>query len=112
VTPFDRDSYRYPANSRYYGIAFVTVTLPDGREVRCLERRFVPDPSRLAAARLHEVVDGDRLDLLAATYLADPELGWRIADANRAMRPADLTATQGRKLRIPLPDGVPGGSNA
>ena len=34
----------------------------------------------------------DRLDVMAAQYLGDPELFWRICDANGAMRPEEFTA--------------------
>ena len=40
--------------------------------------------------------------------MGDPEAFWRIADANSALRPQDLTRTPGRRLRITLPEGIPG----
>jgi hypothetical protein len=54
------------------------------------------------------VTQGERLDNITARYLDDPQQFWRICDANRAMRPGDLTAGIGRRLRITLPEGVPG----
>jgi hypothetical protein len=36
-------------------------------------------------------------------------LSWRLCDANGAMRPDELTETPGRRLRITLPEGIPGG---
>ena len=45
-------------------------------------------------------------------YLGDPEQFWRVCDANRAMRPDELTETIGRRLRITLPEGIPGAPNA
>ena len=59
-------------------------------------------------AEEHAVVQGDRLDNLAGLYLGDPALFWRLCDANRAMRPEELTETVGRQLRITLPQGVTG----
>ncbi|MFL5804527.1 MAG: hypothetical protein ACJ8CR_22625 [Roseiflexaceae bacterium] len=50
--------------------------------------------------------------MLPAGYLDDPEQFWRICDANRAMRPDELTETVGRRLRITLPEGIPGMPNA
>ena len=50
--------------------------------------------------------EGDRLDNIAATLIGDAELAWRIADANRAMRPGALTEEQGRRLVITLPEGL------
>jgi hypothetical protein len=53
-------------------------------------------------------VEGDRLDTIAAKYLGDPEQFWRIADANGAMRPEELTDAIGDKLHITLPQGIGG----
>src|SRR4051812_16705151 len=93
----------FPSNSRYQAIETAKLTRPDGREVVYLKRRFVPPPERMALLQEHVVVEGDRLDNLAARYLADPEQFWRICDANRAMRPAELTEVPARRLRITLP---------
>lgn len=100
----------FPANSRYATVAIEVTTHPDGHRTACLLRRFSPPPETMAVQRRHAVVEGDRLDTLAAVHVGDPELSWRIADANRAMRPASLVAVVGRVLTIPLPDGVPGRS--
>ena len=54
----------------------------------------------------------ERLDNLAALYFGDPELFCRLCDANRALRPEELTETPGLQLRITLPEGVPGNGNA
>lgn len=99
---------RFPANSRYQAIETTKLVLPDGTEVVHLRRRLLPSPERLANMAEHLVGEGDRIDNIAARYLGDPEQYWRICDANRAMRPAELTETIGRRLRITLPDGVPG----
>ena len=55
-------------------------------------------PERFSLLVEHTVTGGDRLDNLAAHYFGDPELFWRICDANRALRPDDLTETAGRRL--------------
>ena len=78
------------------------------RTIVYLRRRFVPPPERFALLQEHVVTQGDRLDNIAAHYLGDPEQFWRICDANRAMRPDELTETIGRRLRITLPEGIPG----
>jgi hypothetical protein len=72
-----------------------------------LSRRFVPSPERFSQLQEHVVVEGDRLDNLAAHYIGDPEQFWRAADANNAMRPEALTEEIGRRLRITLPEGIP-----
>jgi hypothetical protein len=99
-------------NSRYLGIATTTMTAPDGTTVSYVQRRFLPQPGQLIQLQQHSVVQGDRLDVIAAQYFRDPTLFWRVCDANGAMRPEDLTATIGRVLRICLPAGIPGGPNA
>lgn len=96
------------ATSRYYGIEVTTGTLPDGREVPYLRRRFPPDPAALTQIGTYTVRPGDRVDVVAAATIGDPEQAWRLADANGAMRPAELTETPGRQLRVTQPEGVPG----
>jgi len=98
----------FSATSRYYGIDTDTLDLPQGKTLIYLQRRFVPPPERFQVLQEHTIVQGDRLDNLAAQYLGDPTLFWRLCDANRAMRPEELTETLGRKLRITLPEGITG----
>lgn len=100
----------FPATSRYHGIGTRTRKLTDGREVAYLERRFLPDPKDFALLAEHRVEQGDRIDLITARYLNDPLQFWRVCDANAAMRPDDLTTEDrvGTRLRITLPEGVPG----
>jgi hypothetical protein len=98
----------FAANSRYLNIATTKLELPDGTQIVYLARRFVPQPETLALLQEHVVVDRDRIDNIAARYIGDPEQYWRICDANRAMRPAALTEQPGRRLRISLPEGIPG----
>lgn len=102
----------FPPTSRYHGIETATLETSDGRTVIYLKRRFVPPPDRFALLQEHVVVQGDRLDNITARYLGDPEQFWRICDANGAMRPDELTDEIGRRLRITLPEGIPGMPNA
>jgi hypothetical protein len=102
----------FAVNSRYLGIATSTLVAADGSTIAYVQRRFIPQPDQLAQLQQHTVVQGDRLDVLAAQYLGDPQLFWRICDANGAMRPQDLTSTVGTVLRICLPAGIPGGPSA
>ena len=101
----------YPTTSRYYGIGSAVLSTADGRAVVYLKRRFLPQPDQLALVQEHSVSEGDRIDNLAHQYLGDAEQYWRLADANRAMDPAELTATVGRRLRVTLPEGVPGAAH-
>ncbi len=109
--PAELEASLFPQTSRYFGRRILKHTRADGREVAYLERRFLPDEEDLEEIRLHTVVEGERLDLLAHRYLGDPEQFWRICDANGAIDPEDLEAI-GRQLRITRPEGFPGGANA
>lgn len=61
-----------------------------------LQRTIVPPTDYT----VHRIVYGDRLDLLAARAYGDPELWWRIADANPSLAfPDDLPL--GELLKIP-----------
>ncbi len=60
----------------------------------------------------HLVTQDERLDNITAQYFNDPEQFWRLCDANGAIRPDELTETIGRRLRITLPEGIPGTPNA
>lgn len=98
----------FPPTSRYHDVEVATLELPDGRRIAYLRRRFVPPAEAFAPLRDHVVRDGERLDHVAAIHLGDPEQFWRIADANGAIAPEQLTETPGRRIRITLPAGVPG----
>lgn len=102
----------FPPNSRYHGLPAVEVVTSSGRTVVCVARRWVPAPERFAEIDRHVVTETDRPDNLAARYLGDPEQFWRLCDANRALRPDELTRTPGRRLRITLPEGIPGAPDA
>ncbi len=98
----------FPVTSRYHGIDTATLETTDGRIIVYLRRRFVSPPERFTLVQEHTVVQGDRLDNLAARYLGDPEQFWRLCDANGVMRPEELTETVGFKIRIALPEGMTG----
>ena len=89
--------------SRYYNLETVKLQLPDGREAVYNRRRFLPKGTSLPLLVEVTVTEGDRLDLITARTLGDPEHFWRVADANDAMNPFDLTAETGRVLRVPVP---------
>lgn len=105
-------TFQFPPTSRYYNIDTSTLEDANGNKTVYLQRRFVPAPERFALLLEHVVKQAERLDNIAAQYLGDPEQFWRICDANRALRPDELTETVGRRLRITLPEGIPGTPNA
>jgi hypothetical protein len=98
----------FAANSRYFGVDTATLERPGRPPIVYLRRRFLPPPSRFQTIQEHTVIQGERLDAITAQYLADATLFWRLCDANRAMRPDELTETVGRRIRITLPEGVTG----
>jgi hypothetical protein len=98
-------------SSRYYGFAIEKFTRPDGVQIAYLQRRIIPQPDIYISLQNHVVVDGDRLDNLAATHLGDPILFWIICDANGTMDPDALTAQNqvGRTIHIPVASSIPSG---
>lgn len=97
----------FTRTSRYYGLPTAEREGPDGRAIVYVRRRFLPPLGRGAVLAEHSVIQGDRLDNVTARYLGDPEQFWRVADANTAMRPDELTAEDrlGDLIVIPLPQG-------
>jgi hypothetical protein len=102
----------FPATSRYHGIKTTTRETVEEKTVVYLRRRFVPRSERFVLLQEHTVTQGERLDNIASKYLGDPGQFWRLCDANDAMRPDELTETVGRRIRITLPEGIPGVPNA
>ena len=102
----------FSITSRYYGIVTVTLERLDGKKITYVRRRFVPPPERFELLVEHVVTEGERVDNITAQYLGDPEQFWRVCDANGAVRPDELVETIGRRIRITLPEGIPGTPNA
>lgn len=96
----------FDPSSRYYKIedAVHETTSSDGtmRHVVYKRRRFLPRSEEAPVLTEHVTAAGDRLDNLSARYLQDATLGYRICDANDVMRPRDLVAQVGRRIRISL----------
>ena len=96
----------FEPNSRYYSLATKTLLVTDAdgetREVRYVERRFIPRESGPTLVE-HSVVQGERLDQITAKYLSDPAEFWRVADANELLRPEELTDEIGRRIVIAMP---------
>jgi len=102
----------FAPTSRYHNLPVATFTSDQGRSLSHLRRRFIAPPARFAQVQEHMVVQGDRPDTLAAHYLGDAEQFWRIADANNVLQPNDLTDAPGSRLRITMPEGIPGTGDA
>jgi hypothetical protein len=97
----------FTANSRYAGQETAEWKRADGQTVLFVKRRFVPPPESFATLQEYRVEENDRLDNIAASFYSDPELYWRLCDANGAMNPPELVSRPGRRLRITLPEGIP-----
>jgi hypothetical protein len=100
-----------PPTSRYYGLPVQMREAPDGTKTVYFQRRLVPQPERFDLLQEHLVTQGERLDNLTARFLGNPELFWRLCDANRALHPRELEEA-GFRLKITLPEGIPGTPHA
>jgi hypothetical protein len=90
--------------SRYYPLETAAIAR-HGRILVYKRRRFLPQGDAMPLLAEVTVIEGDRLDLITARTLGDPEQFWRVCDANNAMSPFDLTRENGRTLRVAIPQG-------
>ena len=93
----------FDTSSRYYRLETATYVTSDERSIRYVRRRFLRQGGSLPLLVEVTLAEGDRLDLITAHTLGDPEQFWRVADANDAMNPFELTGEPGETLRIPVP---------
>lgn len=92
----------FDQTSRYAPLEEAEHTLPDGRTVVYKRRRFLPHARDLQPLAEEPVRAGDRIDLVAARTIGDPEQFWRVCDANDALEPEALVEP-GRRLVIASP---------
>ena len=99
----------FEPSSRYYNIETAKMTVGNNggepRVVSYKRRRIIAPGETMTTLVEHTVVQGDRLDNLAARYVGDPEQFWRICDANDVLRPEELTEEIGRIIKIGLAEG-------
>ena len=86
--------------SRYQKQATYLVTRADGTQV-AVTRLPLPLPAKLLG--FHRRHEGQRLDLIAAHYLADATTFWRLCDADNHMAPDALAAHD--LIGIPAKEG-------
>jgi hypothetical protein len=96
----------FPAGSRYAALPLAVIEI-GGQLVKYVTRRFLPGPERFATLAEHVVAEGERPDTIAAATIGDPEQYWRLCDANNALHPREI-AVPGARIRVSLPEGVPG----
>ncbi len=93
-------------NSRYAGTGFgLFRTSPSDPGITYVLRRFIAQQADIPVIFEHVVRAGERPDLLAFQVYGDPELYWRIADANAVTDPFEMTDTLAASILIP---SVPG----
>lgn len=90
------------ANSRYAKTETTTYTRADGEEIAYLRRRFCPRGEDMPLMVEVTAQEGDRLDLITARTLGDPEQFWRVCDANNALHPEELEQS-GTVVRVAVP---------
>ncbi|HWN69221.1 MAG TPA: hypothetical protein VNM90_16390 [Haliangium sp.] len=93
----------FSPRSRYYTIETATHESEGERPVAYVRRRFLPRGERMPVLVEITVTEGERLDLITARTLGDPEQFWRVCDANNTMNPADLVAEAGTSVRVAIP---------
>lgn len=82
--------------SRYEKAPIVVVTREDGAHIVAVRPLRRPAPP---VALMHTRHEGERLDHIAARFLADPTAFWRLCDAANAMSAEALGAHQ----TVPVP---------
>ena len=93
----------YAPNSRYYSLIIRERTNADGVTEAFVARRIIPAMARYRALDRHRTDGDERIENLSADYLGDPELYWRICDANGDEDPGMATQPISRLITIPLP---------
>lgn len=76
--------------SRYASLGAYSLTLPDGRKLAATR---LPSPGVVAALGYYRRHSAERLDHVSARFLADATAFWRVCDANGALSPDALAAS-------------------
>jgi hypothetical protein len=100
----------FDPKSRYYSLETATYITVEGRQVVYVRRRFLPCANTMPTLAAVTVMQGDRLDVITARTLGDPEHFWHLCDANNTMHPAELIAETEqtiKTIRISLPEHLP-----
>jgi hypothetical protein len=93
----------FAANSRYANQPTDILTLADGRTVTLVR---LPLPGPAAVKGWYRRQAGQRLDQIAARYLADPTASWWLCDANNTPVPDSL----GARDLVGIPYDAPAGT--
>ena len=93
----------FDSKSRYHHLKDRVHVSSSGTTVMYKSRRLVALEHPLNSPFEVETRAGERPDLLAHRILGDPELYWRLCDANAVVEPNELTAVPGRRIKAPVP---------
>lgn len=93
----------FTENSRYKHLGTNTHVDTNGKVITYARRRFLRRGASMPLLVEVTITEGDRLDLITAQALGDPEQYWRVCDANDTMNPTSMTNEVGRRVRIPIP---------
>ena len=84
-------------SSRYHKLKTVDVPTRDGRTVKAVTLRNLPNVNGTPT-----IIEGDsRLDIIAQRRYNDPGRFWHIADANTELQAHDLVKEAGQEIDIP-----------
>lgn len=83
--------------SRYAKVETLVTTDANGREVKALELRSIPETTGIY---YHTPSGEERLDHIAQRFFRDPKKFWKVADASDVMDPFDIIVP-GRPVLIP-----------
>jgi hypothetical protein len=100
-------AHPFAPNSRYAAVA-LAIHRRDASDpgTPYVLRRFIAQRRDVDIASEHIVQSLERPDSIAAQALGDPELYWRVADANAVTDPFELTDTPGERILLPLPPAL------
>jgi hypothetical protein len=87
----------FQPNSRYIDVPNLKLTA-GGRTIVYKAIRVIASHEKLTT---HTVSAGERPDHVSFLHFRDPELSWRIADANTVLDPNDLVDPPGEQITIP-----------
>ena len=93
----------FPPNSRYYQMPIRTHVTPDGTVESFVGRRIIPALERYRVLDRYRTRSKSRIDTVADEVFGDPELYWRLCDANGDAEPATAAQPEARLLIVPLP---------
>ena len=87
----------FQKNSRYADVETVSQTQQNGKTVRAVKLRRLPETT----GSEFTVRGNTRLDLIAHQKYGAPALFWRIADANTELQARALVQESGRTIFVP-----------